>query len=131
MIIVTGTADLIRALEGVRLETLQPVVRGLLGEIGSDAGDYTKAPELPNQRYERSGDLGRGWAGTPLFDLAGRTTLIGTLTNGVRYAARVQGADDQEAVFQGRWRTNEAIMAAWEDRVGERMAAAIDRMLPL
>lgn len=131
MITITGTKDLIRALEGVRLETLQPEVRALLQEIGSDAGDYSQVPELPNQRYERSGDLGRGWAGRPLFDLAGRTTLIGTLTNGVRYAARVQGADDQEAVFQGRWRTNETIMAAWEGRVAERLARAIDRMLPL
>lgn len=123
-----GDEAAIATLEALNLSELADELRSLLKEIGADAGDYDKAPELPNQHYVRTGDLGRGWGGEPLISVSG-DSLLGILTNGVAYAGDVQG-EDQQAIFQGRWRTTDQILSEWEDRIQSRAEQAIDSVIP-
>lgn len=129
MITVTGADDLIRDLMDVQLDALRPVISQALEDIGDDAATYPAPPS--GSRYQRTGDLGRGWTdGTPLIDLNG-ASLLGILANDVPYAAYVQDADEQVAIHTGRWHTTEAITAAWEDRVAARIETALDALLAL
>ncbi len=52
-------------------------------------------PELPNQRYQRTGRLGRGWQ-------AQAAGSVITLDNPVDYAGAVYGPQ-QRRIFAGRW----------------------------
>ena len=52
-------------------------------------------PELPGQRYQRTGTLGRGWR-------ASAAGAVITLDNPVSYAGAVYGPN-QRAIFAGRW----------------------------
>lgn len=125
---ITGVEDVTRALYQIRLDELRTEAEALLRDMAADAADYTKAPELPNQRYQRTGDLGRGWTdGAALFN-ASADALIGEIENSVVYAPDVQG-DDQKAIFAGRWRTATMIMDAWEPIAEARMEQAVERML--
>ena len=45
------------------------------------------------------------------------------------YGGQNQGAEDQASVHQGRWRTTDAIMAAWEDRVAAAVEEALGRLV--
>lgn len=121
----TGVGENVRALQALRLSALADEVTALLKKIGADAGDYDKAPEAPGQRYVRSGDLGKGWQGEPVLDVSGET-LLGVITNGVPYAAHVQGADDQRETFAGRWRTDQQIADEWAPEVERRIAKAVE-----
>lgn len=123
-----GDDAAIAALEALNLTELSDELRAILKAIGADAGDYSKAPELPNQRYIRSGDLGRGWEGEPVISVSG-DSLLGVLTNGVAYAGYVQG-DEQTATFAGRWRTTDQILDEWADRISDQMRAAIEQVIP-
>lgn len=121
----TGIGENVRALQALRLSALAEEVTALLRAIGADAGDYSKAPEAPGQRYVRTGTLGAGWRGAPVLDVSGET-LLGVITNGVPYAAHVQGADDQRETFAGRWRTDQQIADEWAPEVERRIAKAVE-----
>ena len=123
-----GDEIIIATLDAFDLSILSDELRAVLKAIGADAGDYSKAPELPNQRYIRSGDLGQGWESEPQLTVSG-DSLMGVLTNAVPYAGDVQG-DDQHAIFQGRWRTTEQILTEWEDEIAARAERALDQAIP-
>lgn len=60
-------------------------------------------PELPNQKYQRTGNLGRGWQyGAASSSANGRVIQ---LFNPVDYAPPVYSDSSQQAAFQGRWPT--------------------------
>lgn len=91
---VSGAPDTLR-----RLETLErtidttPPLSDLNDAVLPILRQYP--PELPNQRYVRTGTLGRGWRGSA----AGQVV---TLENSVAYAGAVYGPN-QRAIFAGRW----------------------------
>lgn len=66
-------------------------------------------PELPNQRYQRTGRLGRGWQ-------AAAAGSVITLDNPVDYAGAVYGPN-QRAIFAGRWPQRPQQVAAILPRV--------------
>lgn len=68
-------------------------------------------PELPNQRYVRTGRLGRGWQ-------ASAAGSVITLDNPVDYAGAVYGPN-QRAAFAGRWPQRPQQVAAILPRVLE------------
>jgi len=123
-----GDEQTIATLEALNLDVLADELRAILKAVGADAGDYTKAPELPNQRYIRSGDLGQGWENEPILSVGG-DSLMGVLINAVPYAGDVQG-EDQEAIFQGRWRTTDQILGEWEDEIARRVERALEQAIP-
>lgn len=129
---VTGGEAIIAELRTLQLSALADRLESLLRAIASDAADYSKAPELPGQTYIRTGDLAAGWEGSdPIFQVSG-DTLIGSIDNDVSYAAAVQGSDgEQEEIFQGRWRTTDAIADEWEERVAARIESELDEMIAL
>lgn len=129
---ITGVSELVAELHTLNLSRLADRLETLMRQIGADAGDYSKAPELPNQHYIRTGDLGAGWTGSqPLIQTSG-DSLLGTLTNDVSYAADVMGSDgDQKDIFAGRWRTTDAITDEWEERVSNQIESALDELIQL
>lgn len=68
--------------------------------------------------YERTGELGRGWAqeGGVRVDAAGSNQFADRvsieLDNRVPYAGWVQGPETQAAVHQGRWQTTQQAIDA-------------------
>ena len=127
---ITGVDTILRDLDAIRVEALRADVAAILREVAADAGDYSKAPERPGSRYVRSGDLGRGWTdAVPVVDIVGGALDAG-VENSVSYAPWVQGAEDQTAVFAGRWRTDDQVADAWEDRIAAGVEAALDAVLP-
>lgn len=68
-------------------------------------------PELPNQRYQRTGRLGRGWQ-------AQAAGSVITLDNPVDYAGAVYGPQ-QRRIFAGRWPQRPQQVAAILPRVLE------------
>ncbi len=81
--------------------------------------------------YQRTGNLGRGWTdGETVFPQSSPTMLEAVRENSVPYGPNVQGAADQAEVHQGRWKTTEALMSAWEDRVAGAIEEALERLLP-
>jgi len=126
---VTGVEPVIKELQGFRLDRLAGVVDGVLDLIAADAAEYP--PELPGQRYIRTGDLGRGWTnGQTLFPHKDATQLEAVRTNSVDYAPYVMGDTDQAAVHSGRWQTDQQIMDAWESRVAQLIEDALVKVLP-
>lgn len=126
----TGIEQVLQDLDAIRVDALRQELGAILREVAADAGDYRKAPERPGSRYVRSGDLGRGWTdAVPVVDVVGGA-LDARVENSVRYAPWVQGAEDQTAVFAGRWRTDDQVADAWEDRIAARVEAALDAVLP-
>jgi hypothetical protein len=104
-----------RVLESVR-DALAPVLRDLQGRLA------TYPPERPAQRYQRTGDLGRGWTGAqPQYIFLG-TGLEARIINPTDYASFVQG-DDQAWMHAGRWQTAERVLLDYEDE----LTAAVER----
>lgn len=125
---VSGADAILRELVGFRLDALRGDIDTVMDEIAADAADYPS--ELPGQRYIRTGDLGRGWTDSaPMFQ-GDADSLLSVLTNPVSYGPNVMGVDDQAKIHQGRWRTNEQIMDAWEARVTAAVERALDKVLP-
>lgn len=87
----------------------------------------TYPPELPNQRYVRTGDLGAGWR----REVAALTPRLIALdvVNLVPYGPRVQGDDDQEAPFAGRWSTESELLAAAEDQIAGMLEDGLTMLL--
>lgn len=124
---ITGVDAVLRDLAGIRLDAIKGDVTDILDDIALDAAHYP--PELPGQRYIRTGDLGRGWTDSVPLMQGDATSLLAVLTNSVSYGPEVMGAEDQRAIFVGRWRTTEQIMAAWEVRTAQRIEAAMERLI--
>jgi hypothetical protein len=114
-IVVTGLDEIITAFgalpsqvnSDVR-EALRPVLRDMKGRLATYPGERT------NQRYKRTGRLGRGWTQTQeryIVRSGGGIEL--TLTNPVDYVDAVQG-DDQGVLFLGRWETASAVLTSYE-----------------
>lgn len=114
-IVVTGLDEIIRAFDALPQqvnsdvrESLRPVLRDMKGRLATYPG------ERPNQRYRRTGRLGRGWTGTQeRYVVRGGGGIDLTLTNPVDYVDRVQG-DDQSIYFLGRWETASAVLTSYE-----------------
>jgi len=124
---VTGADAILHMLDGIRLDAIKGDVSSLLDDIATDAANYP--PELPNQRYVRTGDLGRGWTDSTPMMQGDANSLLAVLTNSVGYGPEVMSAADQRAIFAGRWRTTDKIMDAWEDRAAARIEAALGKLI--
>jgi hypothetical protein len=117
-IVVTGLDQIIRALDATPAqvnsdvrETLRPVLRDMKGRLATYPGERT------NQRYRRTGRLGRGWTSAQeryIVRAGGGVDL--TITNTVDYVDRVQG-DDQDIWFIGRWETASAVLTSYEGEI--------------
>ena len=110
--------------EFVEIEGLAPLVRGLeqfddtiqdelaqeltplMEGIGRKLATYPA--ELPGQRYERTGELGQGWA-TPTVVERATNRIRFRKTNRTRYGPFVQGRQ-QARVHRGRWPTTDQAM---------------------
>lgn len=89
-------------------EALRPVLRDMKGRLATYPGERT------NQKYRRTGRLGRGWVNAQeryVVRAGGGIDL--TLTNPVDYVNQVQG-DDQGIFFLGRWETASAVLTSYE-----------------
>ena len=124
---VKGIDLVLRELASLRLDALQGDVGDILDDIAADAANYP--PERPNQRYVRSGDLGRGWTESEPLMQGDATSLLAVLTNSVSYGPFVQGTEDQATVHAKRWRTTDQIAAAWEDRAAQRIEQALGKLI--
>jgi len=66
-------------------------------------------PTRPNQRYVRTGTLGRSWSARPVTRTAnGWQSVVGSNGNMAPYNRQVQSRDEQGHWFVGRWRTAES-----------------------
>ena len=121
---VIGADAVIRDLRQLlNMQALKPTIGGILADIAADAAVYP--PERPNQTYIRTNTLRDGWLDSqPIFS-GGGESLLAVLTNGTPYGPLVMDVEDQAAVHQGRWRTTDAIMEAWEDRTATRIEDAL------
>lgn len=123
----TGADEALRLLQQVRLSAFQSTLADILEDMAKDAATYP--PELPNQRYQRTGNLGRGWTDSiPTMALQGNT-LMAILENSVSYGPDVMSIDAQRPIFQGRWRVTDQIMAAWEERAAARVESRLGEII--
>ncbi len=114
-IVVTGLDEIIHGLRALPAqvnsdvrESLRPVLRDMKGRLATYPG------ERPNQKYRRTGALGRGWVNAQeryIVRAGGGIDL--TLENAVDYVDQVQG-DDQSIWFSGRWETASAVLTSYE-----------------
>ena len=124
---ITGVDETRRDLAKLRVGALQSDIADVLDDIAADAATYP--PEVPGQRYRRTNRLHDEWIdAAPQFSLSG-DTLAAVLENATPYGPPVMGADNQTKAFAGRWRTTDAIMTAWEDRVAARVEDALGRLI--
>lgn len=113
-IVVTGLDEIIHSLHALPAqvgsdvrESLRPVLRDMKGRLATYPG------ERVNQRYRRTGRLGRGWVNAQeryIVRAGGGIDLL--LTNPVDYVDEVQG-DDQSIMFLGRWETASAVLTSY------------------
>ncbi len=100
---VDGVHALLNRLNVTIPPALEKAVRAGLGEMAAELATYP--PELPDQRYVRTGALKAGWEdATPVFAVE-PDGIMGTLTNPTEYGRYVEGTHSQAAVHQGRWPT--------------------------
>ena len=125
---VKGADQVMRDLDRLRLDALQSTIDRIMDEMAADAAVY---PPPTGGSYQRTGALGRGWTGgDTLFPQSSPTMLEAVRENSTSYGPYVQGAEDQAQAHQGRWKTEEQVMTAWEDRVASAVEDALDRLLP-
>lgn len=122
---IRGIAELRRKLGDMKaFEALRdPMQRSVL-RLQRDMAHYP--PPLPAQRYVRTGTLGRGWT-TQVDQVAGG--LEGRVGNRVDYAPRVQGYGLQEALFAGRWQTDQDVLERNREAIVRDFEKAIDDVL--
>jgi hypothetical protein len=125
---VSGAKEVADDLSRFRLDAIESEVGRILDEMAAEAADYPAPPV--GSTYVRTETLMRGWLeSSPIFDTQA-TSLLAVLTNSTPYGPFVQGAEDQAAIHQGRWKTTDALMGEWEPKVTERIESALDRVLP-
>jgi hypothetical protein len=125
---VKGADQIIRELNNFRLDALEGAIDKVMDEMANDAAVY---PPPTGGKYQRTGDLGRGWTdGETMFPRSEPTMIEALRENSVSYGPYVQGAEDQAEVHQGRWKTVDDLMSSWEDRVAGAIEDALDRLLP-
>lgn len=90
------TAALTRELRAAQLEARRRIVTDL----------RTYPPPPPGSTYQRTGNLGRGWAAADAAPVTNDARLV--IENAVDYADEVQGAN-QAQVHRGRWATVEEV----------------------
>jgi hypothetical protein len=121
----------LRDSEAVAERELGKAVASVLDEARDAAAQYP--PELPNQVYIRTGDLGEAWAtAQPLTARTGDTVTV-RLQNLTPYAGYVQDEEDQAAIHRGRWDTTAQIMRdvdplaqAEAERAAAKVARAVE-----
>jgi hypothetical protein len=114
----TGLDQIIRGF-GVLPQTVGDSVKDALGPVWKDlARQLAIYPgELPNQRYVRTGDLGRGWTeAAPVYIVTAGGGVDARLENPVSYADQVQG-DDQQTIFSGRWTLAATVLTEYEQDI--------------
>ncbi len=82
-------------------------------------------PELPGQRYIRTGDLGEGWKDSQPQWVAIKSGFEGSIDNPVAYGPDVQGHLTQAKIHSGRWKTDQQIV----DKHAVETEAIYDRAL--
>jgi len=80
-------------------------------------------PELPNQTYERTGDLGNSWK-DPVI-----SGLTATVKSSIAYGPFVQGDQAQTAPFRGRWITGSEAIELEAPTIQRDFQEAIDAAL--
>lgn len=83
-------------------------------------------PTRPNQRYVRTGTLGRRWT----HEVTKRSDgIIGTVGNNTIYGPFVQSARFQTRIHRGRWQTDQAVLEAEKDTILRDFERAIAEAL--
>jgi hypothetical protein len=90
-------------------------------------------PELPRQKYIRTGDLGEGWKDAQPQWQAIPSGFEGSIDNPMPYGPDVQGHLTQARIHSGRWKTDQQIVEAHAleteaiyDKALQEIADAID-----
>ena len=126
---IEGLAELVRGLHRFP-QTLQGSLRyaidqGLLVMQGKLS---VYPPAIPGSRYERTGQLGGGWAGAEhAFRMAGRW-VEGRATNNTLWTGYVQG-EQQASVHKGRWLTAEQVIEQTQGEIDRLLQEAGERAL--
>lgn len=79
-------------------------------------------PELPNQQYRRTGNLGHRWTHVVRRDLFGIQTIVG---NNTPYGPQVQDPVEQADIHRGRWRTTADAIQANQDKVVDELVQTV------
>ena len=118
--------DEIKAIFGAlaKGDFLQRPLANWAARMRAQIADYP--PTLPNQRYVRTGTLGRGWVDRVSGSGYGVKGVVG---NAVSYAPRVQGAGTQEPIFAGRWKTDAEVLARNKRAIEADVLAEVNRVL--
>lgn len=124
---VRGEDDVARALADL-LGRVDAPLRAALGAwlLGRAARLARYPAPRPNQRYRRTGTLGRRWtAAAPQLSGSGGA-FVGRIGNNTPYAPEVQG-ERQARAFVGRWQTVDEVAADGASDLERRIVDAIDQ----
>ena len=121
-----GLDELIRLLgvAGSNAILRAPMISSL-ALLHSQLATYPAPPS--GSSYRRTGTLGRSWVTPPPTETP--DGLQGEIGNNVTYAPYVQSQERQARVHQGRWPTDEQVIAQNEARIREIFADAIQQAL--
>lgn len=103
---------------------LGPPLREAIVEMVNLLKEYP--PELPDQKYRRTGNLGQRWTFEVTTSLYGVQAIAG---NNTPYGPKVQSEADQAPIHQGRWRTEVQTLREKQDDVVRRTNEALQRFL--
>jgi hypothetical protein len=120
----TGIDQIIRGFDTLP-QTVGDSVKESLGPVWKDlARQLAIYPgELPNQRYQRTGNLGRGWTeATPVYIVTSGGGIDSRLENAVSYADDVQG-EGQKTIFSGRWTLASTVLTEYEQDIAVAVEA--------
>lgn len=93
-------------------------------QINTDLAKYP--PELPEQQYIRTGELGRRWTHEEEVTLFSVSSIIG---NNTPYAPDVQDPEMQAEIHAGRWLTTDLAITNRIQWIGQRILLAIKDQL--
>lgn len=124
---ITGGERLVQQFRQAPQIVSDEATRAVQGELKNVVTALSIYPgERPNQRYERTYELERGWrAAKPQWKITLRDFLV-TLTNRVPHVKWAQG-EDQAAVHRGRWTKATVIMLEHRDSIRNALRRAADR----
>lgn len=106
--------------KAVSAETLAAPLQRATERLRSRLATYPA--ELPGQVYQRTGNLGRGWA-------ASVSGSEGTVSNRVSYGPWVQGDKTQARIHRGRWLTDQQAADQEAPAIEADFQQAIDHAL--